>query len=200
MDKTDIIIVGVGGQGTLLASKILGEAALRAGLGVMASEVHGMAQRGGVVNSTVRIGDVHSPLAADSDAEVILAFEPVEAVRALNKANPGKTTIITNTSSIIPFTVSIKMDEYPPMEEVMSQLEKGAKKLIKVEMEQMARDNGIPVIAANIIMLGILVGTGTVPVPREVMLETIADNVPKKFLDENRKAFEVGFAFGEDQK
>lgn len=199
MSKTDIFVIGVGGQGSLMATKIMGDAALRAGLDVMSSEVHGMAQRGGVVQSTVRLGDVKGPLIADGDAEVLLAFEPAEAVRAIAKVDPEKTTVIVNTSPIYPFTVSLGMAEYPDLDAIFKELEGASKKLVKVDIMQIAKDNGLPAIAANVILLGVLSGSGTLPISKEIMLETVLDNVPKKFTEENRKAFELGYEYGQGQ-
>lgn len=199
MGKTNIVIAGVGGQGTLLATQILGEAALKAGLHVMASEIHGMAQRGGVVVSTVRIGDISSPLVADGDADVLLGFEPVETLRESRKSSPDKTTIITNISPVQPFTVSLGMAKYPPMAEVISALQKAGKRLVQVDMDRLVMENGIPAITSNIILLGVLAGTGTIPVPKEHILAAVLDNVPKKSVTENQKAFEAGFSFGKSQ-
>ena len=104
MKKTDIFIIGVGGQGSLTTSRILGEAALRAGQNVLVGEIHGMAQRGGVVESTVRIGDVYGPTISEGCADVLLGFEPVETVRGLHKASKN-TLVIVNTHAIVPATV-----------------------------------------------------------------------------------------------
>ena len=196
MAKTDIVVVGVGGQGSLMASQILGEAAVKDGLNVMSSEVHGMAQRGGVVSSTVRIGDVFSPLVSDADADILLGFEPLETLRSLGKSSPSKTLIITNTRPQPPFVVSIGKAKYPNLEELYAVLEKGSKRLIKVDMEKLAKDAGLPVVSANIILVGVLLGTGAVKISKQKMLEAISENVPKKFLQENYKALDVGIEFG----
>ncbi len=106
MKNENIIIAGVGGQGILFASKIIGETAVASNMNLILSEIHGMAQRGGAVISTVKIGNTHSPLIADGEADIILSFEPVEALRAANKMSKN-TTVIINTNSIIPFPVSL---------------------------------------------------------------------------------------------
>ncbi|MGD9053693.1 MAG: 2-oxoacid:acceptor oxidoreductase family protein, partial [Desulfobacterales bacterium] len=99
METTRLIIVAVGGQGNLLASKVLGEAALLADIPVRMSEIHGMAQRGGVVESAVVFGDAESTIISDGEADVLLGFEPSETLRALNKCN-ADTVVITNTAPL----------------------------------------------------------------------------------------------------
>lgn len=106
MKPTRLIIVAVGGQGNLLASKVLGEAALMADIPVRMSEIHGMAQRGGVVESAIVFGDARSTIISDGEADVLVGFEPAETLRALNKCNP-QTTVISNMAPLPPFTVCI---------------------------------------------------------------------------------------------
>ncbi|MCP4577984.1 MAG: pyruvate ferredoxin oxidoreductase, partial [Deltaproteobacteria bacterium] len=107
-----LIIVAVGGQGNLLASRVLGEASLLSGVPVRMSEIHGMAQRGGVVESAILFGDAKSTIIADHEADVLLGFEPSETLRALNKCN-ADTIVITNLSPVPPFTVTIGRGTYP---------------------------------------------------------------------------------------
>lgn len=107
-----IQLIGVGGQGTIKASTIIGEAAMKKGLNVVMSEVHGMAQRGGTVVTEFKIGEAHSPLIEEGAADLMIAFEPTEALRALNKINQ-ESFVIVNSSPIVPFTVSLGISEYP---------------------------------------------------------------------------------------
>lgn len=127
MNTLRIYIVGVGGQGNVLASKMIGEAALSMGVPVLMSETHGMAQRGGVVESTVVLGGAQSPTISDNCADILLAFEPMEAVRALSKAN-ADTIVITNTAPVVPFipaarTVRVRRadTQTPPIRETSCQ-------------------------------------------------------------------------------
>ena len=106
MKPTRLIIVAVGGQGNLLASKVLGEAALMADIPVRVSEIHGMAQRGGVVESAMVFGDARSTIISDGEADVLVGFEPSETLRALNKCN-SRTTVITNMATLPPITAAI---------------------------------------------------------------------------------------------
>jgi indolepyruvate ferredoxin oxidoreductase, beta subunit len=187
----NIQLAGVGGQGVLLISNIIGAACVKHGLKVLSSEVHGMAQRGGVVLSTVRIGEVYSPMIADGEADVLLAFEPVEAARATEVVSK-RTEVVVNTRPIVPFTVGVWGQKYPPVEEVLKALRGMAKKVVAIDAEELAMEAGNKV-TTNIVMLGALMGRDIVPIPQEVVRETVSLKVPKKFLDLNLKAFDLGY-------
>ncbi len=189
--KVNIQIVGVGGQGILTASKIIANAALAEGLNVIMSEVHGMAQRGGVVESSVRIGDVHSPIIGDGKADVILSFEPVEAYRALDKAN-GNTKIVTNISPMVPFTVTIGQGKYPSIDMLLENMKKVTSHVYTFDAFELAREAGTEK-AANVVILGALSALGILPVSPEKMKETVIFTVPEKFREANMKAFELGY-------
>lgn len=184
-------LAGVGGQGVLLISNIIGAACVKHGLNVLSSEVHGMAQRGGVVLSTVRIGEVYSPMIADGEADVLLAFEPIEAARA-SEVVSMRTEVVVNTRPIVPFTVGVWGQKYPPVEEVLKGLQGIAKKVVAIDAEELAKEAGNKV-ATNIVMLGALMGRDIVPIPLEVVRDTVSLKVPKKFLDLNLKAFDLGY-------
>jgi indolepyruvate ferredoxin oxidoreductase beta subunit len=189
----NLVIVGVGGQGIILVSRIVGEAALKSGLNVMVSEMHGLAQRGGKVISTIRIGDAHSPLIGKGEADMILGFEPVETYRYLNMASK-KTTIITSVNPMYPPAVFAGDNDYPKLEQLLENLENIGKKLIKLDTEKMALLAGLPVIVTNIIMLGALSGAcEELPIHADKLKETIKESVPLRFIDSNIKAFELGF-------
>jgi indolepyruvate ferredoxin oxidoreductase beta subunit len=125
MKTQRIVNVGVGGQGNLLASNLIGMACVDAGLPVMVSEIHGMAQRGGVVESAVIIGEVKSPLVSDGEADILVSFEPVETLRLLGRANKD-TLVLTNTRPLPPFTVAIGSATYPDTD---AELQKAAKRV-----------------------------------------------------------------------
>ncbi len=198
MNSVNLEIVGVGGQGILTSSQVLGKAALDKDLDVFMSEVHGMAQRGGVVVTTVKIADkVYSPLLGEGEADVILSFEPIEAYRAIEKASKD-TWIVTNTSSQVPFTVSVGKEEYPDLDELFESLEKETDRLIKIDAEKLAKEAGAA-ITQNIVMVGALTATGALPLSKEEMLESIRDNVPEKFVDINERAFELGYESVKEQ-
>ncbi len=189
--RINIHIVGVGGQGILTASKILANAALAEGLNVIMSEVHGMAQRGGVVESSVRIGDVHSPIIGNGKADVILSFEPLEAYRALDKAN-GNTKIVTNIEPMVPFTVTIGEGQYPPVAMMLEGMKKVTPYVHSFDAFALAREAGTEK-AANVVMLGALSALDILPISPEKMKEMVGFTVPAKFRDVNMKAFDLGY-------
>jgi indolepyruvate ferredoxin oxidoreductase beta subunit len=189
-DKINIVLTGVGGHGVITAANILGKAALKAKVNVYVSEVHGMAQRGGSVNCTVRLGNVHGALVANGTADVILSTEPIEALRYIQYANK-KTKIITDSTPVVPYTVSVGIEEYPDIKKVFKELDSYGE-LIKFDAVKIAKDAGA-LITKNIVMLGALAGSGILPFDKIILLDTILENVPAKFKDINKKAFEGGF-------
>lgn len=189
-EKTNIVLTGVGGQGVITAANILGKAAVRAKVNVFVSEVHGMAQRGGSVNCTVRMGRVTGPLIASGTADAVLSMEPIESLRYIAYTNKN-TKIITDITPVIPFTVSVGMEKYPPVDEVFKEIENYAK-LYKVDATKIAREAGA-IITKNIVMLGSLAATEVLPFDKDILLETILENVPAKFKEVNKKAFEGGY-------
>jgi indolepyruvate ferredoxin oxidoreductase beta subunit len=192
MPRTDIFIVGVGGQGSLSASWFLGEAANRADLNVLVGEVHGMAQRGGVVESTVRIGDVHGPIISDGAADVLLGFEPVETLRFLHKASPGA-LVITNTHQVVPANVSMRGDPYPELERVLAMIRARCARVVALDATELARQAGSAK-ALNAVMLGALSASGTLPMGADVVEAALLDGVPAQVVDINVRAFAAGAA------
>ena len=188
-NKTSIVLTGVGGQGVITAANILGKAALKAGFNVYVSEIHGMAQRGGTVDCTVRIGDVTGPLVADGTADVILSTEPIETLRYIKYSNKN-TKIITDITPVIPFTVSTGMEEYPDLEKIFDELKKYGL-LYKIDAVKIAKEAG-SLLTKNTVMLGALAGINILPFKSEILLETILENIPDKFKEMNKKAFEDG--------
>ena len=188
-EKTSIVLTGVGGQGIITAANILGKAAIKAKENVFVSEVHGMAQRGGSVICTVRIGKVSGALTANGTADVIVGMEPIETLRYIEYSNK-KTKIITDISPIIPFTVATGEEVYPDVNAVFKELETYGK-LFKIDAVKIAKDAGA-IITKNIVMLGALAATGILPFKTKILLETILETVPAKYKDINKKAFEDG--------
>lgn len=190
MSKTNIVLTGVGGQGVITAANILGKACVKAGVTVFVSEVHGMAQRGGSVNCTVRIGDVYGPLVQTGTADVILSTEPIEALRYIDFSNKN-TKIITDVNPVVPFTVSTGDEEYPDIESVYKKLSNYGK-VYKVDALNLARDAGA-IITKNVVMLGALAGSRILPFDKKILLDTVLENVPAKYKKINEKAFELGY-------
>ena len=195
METKRLIIVAVGGQGNLLASKVLGEAALISNIPVKMSEIHGMAQRGGVVESAIVFGDAKSTIISDGEADILLGFEPSETLRALNKCNK-ETVVITNTTPLPPFTVGIGIGTYPDMEELQRLITEKTKRLIAFNASDLASQAGNPM-SLNIVLLGALIQVGYLPLSAETIKKAIRTTTKKAFVETNIKAFELGFAAAE---
>jgi indolepyruvate ferredoxin oxidoreductase beta subunit len=191
METMRILITGVGGQGNLLASRLLGEAAMAEDIPVRVSEVHGMAQRGGVVESTVMLGGLESPIISQGQADVLLGFEPLETLRALGRCR-SSSMVITNINPIVPFTVELGQAQYPDLDQWLAFMKENFDGFVAVDADALAREAGTPK-AVNVVMLGALIGTGRLPISRTVMEETIKRVVKPKFVEPNLKAFGLGF-------
>jgi indolepyruvate ferredoxin oxidoreductase beta subunit len=192
MEPKKIVVIGVGGQGNLLATNLLGEAALSLGIPVVASEIHGMAQRGGIVESAVLLGDISSPVISPGESDVFVSFEPLETLRGLGKCN-RKTVVITNTKPLQPFTAALGKGRYPPLEEIMALIEAKIDTVMAFDGSALAEKAGNP-LSLNMVMLGALIGSGTIPIGAEAMKNTISMSTKKAFLEHNLKAFDLGFA------
>jgi indolepyruvate ferredoxin oxidoreductase beta subunit len=188
-DKISIVLTGVGGQGVITAANILGKAAVNAKVNVYASEVHGMAQRGGSVSCTVRMGKIFGPLVASGTADAIISMEPSEALRYIQYANK-KTKVVTDINPVIPFTVAVGGEKYPDLDDIFKEINSRSK-LYKMDALNIAKESGA-LITKNIVMLGALVATDVLPFKSEILLKTILDNVPAKHKEINKKAFEGG--------
>lgn len=185
-----IYIIGVGGQGTIKTATIIGEAAMAQGLNVVMSEVHGMAQRGGTVVTELKIGDSLSPLNEKYSADLLLAFEPSELLRATSIIGKD-TNIIASCSSIIPFTVSLGISKYPDINQIIERLSKKVDNLHFIDAEKIAIEAG-NIIAANIVILGAALSTSKFPLKKENIIESMKQNLPIKSIDMNIKALEMG--------
>jgi len=191
-DSYRIFLTGVGGQGTLLATTVLAEAAIEAGYPAVTSEVHGMAQRGGVVESTVMIGDIKSPIISDGEADVLLGFEPVETYRAMRKCS-ANSVVVSNTMPVTPYSVSIGRDPYPNVEKLFDFIQSQVKELITLDAQALAEQAGTR-LATNTVMLGALAKSGVLPIPKEAFEETIRAKTKARFVETNLRAFELGFS------
>jgi indolepyruvate ferredoxin oxidoreductase beta subunit len=187
--KISIVLTGVGGQGVITAAKMLGDAAVKAGVPVFVSEIHGMAQRGGDVVCTVRMGAVESPMLPLGTADALVSTEPIEAVRNVMYVHP-KTKLVTDTNPTIPFTVAAGGEPYPKLDAILKDLALFAQ-VYPIDAVGLAKQAGA-VITKNIVLLGALSAVEVLPFSPEVLLQTILDDVPKKYQEINKKAFEAG--------
>lgn len=193
MNKTtNIMIVGVGGQGTLLASRILGNAVIRMGYDVKVSEVHGMSQRGGSVVTYVKYGEkVHSPIIDNGEADIVLAFELLEAYRAL-PALKAQGRLIVNDQRINPMPVITGAAKYP--EDIVAKL---SEKVDTTAVDALALANEAGSFkAVNVVLIGVM--AKSTDIPYEVWIDTVKSTVPAKFLDINLKAFELGYNYAKE--
>ncbi|MDP2854287.1 MAG: indolepyruvate oxidoreductase subunit beta [Smithellaceae bacterium] len=190
MKTTRIMIVAVGGQGNILAARILGEAAVAAGIEVRMSEFHGMAQRGGVVESMVLLGDGKGYCISDGNADILLGFEPCETIRAAKKCG-ADSVVITNTATLPPFTVALGKDQYPDVDSATTLLSGRVKKLIAFDASSLALRAGSSLVL-NMVMLGALAQSGVVNLPTELLQRIIREKTKKEFVNMNITAFEFG--------
>ncbi len=185
---TNIMIVGVGGQGTLLASRVLGNAVINQGYDVKISEVHGMSQRGGSVVTYVKYGEkVHSPIIDRGEADIILAFELLEGLRALPYLKKGGKMIVNN-QQIDPMPVITGAAKYP--ENIIDKISDVADVTVADALSLAKQAGNIK--AVNIVLIGVMAKNSDIPY--SAWVETIKNTVPAKFLDINLKAFDLGYS------
>ena len=187
METKSIMIVGVGGQGSLLASRLLGNVLLAQGYDVKVSEVHGMSQRGGSVVTYVKYGDkVYSPVIEKGEADAVISFELLEAARCLPFLKKGG-HLITSTQQIDPMPVIIGAAKYP--ENLEDKLRAAGADLVAVDALKLAEEAGSAK-ASNVVLMGVL--SARTGFPEELWQKAIEQCVPPKFLELNKKAFELG--------
>lgn len=186
------VISGVGGQGTLLASRLLAMASISAGLNVKIGETYGMAQRGGPVMGHIQIGGVaHNPQIRKGEADVLVGFEPAEATRrGVTFLKDGGQALV-NTRVTAPVEVISGMVPYPNMGELMGLLGKVAGRVVAFDATSLAEEAGDP-IATNVVMLGALTESGLLPFGEETVLSTLRDSLRPRFLELNMRAFDLG--------
>lgn len=188
MNNLNIMIVGVGGQGTLLASRLLGNVALKQGYDVKVSEVHGMSQRGGSVVTYVKMGEkIHSPIIEKGEADIILAFERLEALRWIDYLKKGG-TLILNDQQIDPMPVIMGKAKYP--EGIIGRLKDGGINLLATDGLRIAKECG-NIKAVNVVLIGLLAKTTNIS--RKVWENALEEVLPAKLLDVNKKAFDAGY-------
>ncbi len=192
-DPLNLIITGVGGQGNVLASQLIGRALVKEHFYVTIGETYGSSQRGGAVMSHMRISKEaqFSPLIPEGQADVIVSLEPVEALRILSRyGNPGVSSVV-NSRPIHPVAVTVGDARYPSPEEIEKTVRELSRKTWFIDATQIALSFGSPIFT-NIIMVGALAGTNLLPLSRANFEESIRESFPSRF-GENLKAFAHGF-------
>ena len=186
----DILIVGIGGQGTILASNILGEACLIEGRHVKGAETHGMAQRGGSVESHIRIDGMFGPLIPPGGADLLISFDLLEALRYSHYLKKeGK--MVVNRHLVLPTIVFTQNLPAPTLDEIIEELKKHT--LCLYDADEMAEEAGSP-LSQNVVMLGS--ASPSIPLKPESLIDAVKRLVPKKTIDINMKAFELGRKYG----
>lgn len=191
LKEMNILIVGVGGQGTILASKILADVAQQQGYDVKVSEIHGMAQRGGSVVTQVRMGEkIYAPIISEGQADIILAFEQLEALRWVHFLKE-EGTLIVNRQVIEPVPVLLGLQPYPTG--IIEKLKAHVKDVIDLDALDIAGKCGNKK-AVNVVLMGVL--AKKMNIPREVWDRALDNKVPARFLELNKQAFEAGWMAG----
>ncbi len=191
-ERTRIFLTGVGGQGTLTATNLLALAVLDKGLPVTSGEIHGMAQRGGVVESTILIGGWQSLSMSHGEADVLLGFEPLETLRALPYLKPGG-TIVSSSEAVPPVAVSLGQAEYPPFEHIKEKAEACSGAATFVPCRTLGLEAGA-LQSGNIALLGAACSLGLVAVDVDELKAAVAKHLRPKLVDTNVRAIDIGVA------
>lgn len=184
----NIVLCGVGGQGTVLASKLVAAAAMKKGISVMSAETIGMAQRGGSVFSHIRLGEhLHSPMIAKGTADIIIGFEPAEAVRMLPYLKDNG-QVIVSSHAIMPVTSTLSGADYDG-KEIILYLKKVVNNLLVVDSEKACHELGSSKVL-NILLLGAAISSGALGLTEEEIQDAIKERLPEKFHDLNYRALQ----------
>ncbi len=191
----NLVIAGVGGQGTILTNAVLGRAVARSGLEVVTAETHGMAQRYGRITIHLRIGpEVHGALIPSGGADVLLGLEPLETLRSIECCSQ-RTLVLMNRQVVRPPSLALSWRaHYPSLEEIERRLQQVAGTVLSLEAHELARQAGT-ILATNAVMLGALCATAELPIPAELIRQALFEVVPAKAQEINRDAFEMGRAW-----
>jgi indolepyruvate ferredoxin oxidoreductase, beta subunit len=187
--KKRVLLVGVGGQGTLTATNLLGRIALESGFPAVAGEIHGMAQRGGVVISSLLFG-YSSPVIGPGQADILLGFEPMETMRALCFLRPGG-LVVSNSDPVPPVSVTCGRERYPSMETITSSTERVAGKAIFIPCITLGTQAGA-VQSANMVLMAALLASGELPFGLDELRKAVREHLKPKLADVNLKAIELG--------
>ncbi len=192
-NEINIIICGVGGQGVVVMSELLGIAAVKDGVAVKGSEVLGMAQRGGSVFSNIRLGSAAiAPLTPEGRCDVLVAVEPSEALRNIQYL-ASKSVVVLNSRTVMPYTVYMGKSKYPSQEDILAKLRKVTDRIILMDATKLAEEAG-SLQAANVAMMGALFGSEMIPIKAETAKAVIQSRFPAKAATTNLKAFDLGYA------
>lgn len=194
MKEFNMIVVGVGGQGILTLMKVIAEAALKQDYDVKTSELHGLAQRGGSIPCHVRFGKkIYSPLVMEGKADLIIALEPLEALRAsIFGSRENNTTFLINNYRMIPLSVPIIKEKYPSLRKIVEGLKDFSTKVIVVNASEIVKGETGNIISTNIYMLGYALSRKLIPLKKNFLLQGMEEIISKKYLEVNKRIFELG--------
>ena len=185
-----ILFAGVGGQGVLSAGRWAGEAADACGVPVVVGQVHGLSQRGGSVQASVALGGARSPEIPEGMADVVVALEPMEGARALSRVSK-RTVAIVNTRPVLPGSLQSAGRPYPPLSSLLGPIDEAARSLVSLDATSLAEKAG-SLRSLNVVMLGMLAGSGLLPFPGERILDMILAAGLPAFAELNGEAFRLG--------
>jgi indolepyruvate ferredoxin oxidoreductase beta subunit len=194
MKEFNVIVTGVGGQGALTLGMIIAEAALKQGYDVRTTELHGLAQRGGSIPIHIRFGEkMYTPLVLEGEADLIIALEPLEALRTTYfGSKKQKTLFIIDNYKIPPITVSAFGERYPSMDDIVSNIKSFSEKVIILNASDIVEKETGSILTSNIFILGYAISKGFLPLKEKFVLEAMSEIVPPKYFELNKKVFEMG--------
>ncbi|MBE9471308.1 MAG: indolepyruvate oxidoreductase subunit beta [Chloroflexi bacterium] len=189
---TNVILAGVGGQGSVLASRLLARAALKDGQEVKLAETFGAATRGGSVMTHVRVGEVWAPMMMEDEADVVVALEPLEGLRVAHRFLKPGGWVLLNTRPWYPVDVAVGRARYPTLESIVEALERLDARVLTIDATDASLQAG-DARAANTVMLGGLFALGVVDITAESLFQAMEDRWPSRLVELNRKAYELGY-------
>jgi indolepyruvate ferredoxin oxidoreductase beta subunit len=193
MKEFNLVITGIGGQGSLTLALIIAEAALEEGYDVKTSELHGLSQRGGVVPCHVRFGKkIYSSTVRIGKADLVIALEPLEALRACVYGSKGKTVFLIDSERIVPISSSALGEKYPSNEEIKRILSNFSSKVYFVDASKTLKKEFGSATGSNVFMLGIASCSNLIPLKRESLFEGIRKIIPEKYFGMNKEIFDLG--------
>lgn len=194
MKDFNMVVVGVGGQGILTLVNIVAEAALKEGLDVKTSEIHGLSQRGGPIPSHVRFGKkIYSSIIMQGEASLVIGLEPLEALRAAYYGSKGKTVFVFDTWRIVPSSILTQKEAYPSMKEIKRSLKNFSSKAFVLNASEIVKEKTGRVVSTNVYLLGYCAGKKFIPLKKSSMIEGIKTVIPEKYFEMNKKVFELGY-------
>lgn len=196
--KFDLVLTGVGGEGVLTTGVIVTKAAHEQGHYVRGVQLHGLAQRGGTIPTYVRFGDkeeIHSPSPMKADADLIMSFEPIEAVRATEYARKDKTDFVLNTYPYMPIYGNLENVPYPSMKEIKERIKPFAKSIEVFESDVISKEKFGDIVYGNLLLVGAAISSGKLPLKEDIMRKSIKELAPRE-IKKNVKAFNLGLEIG----